>query len=582
MLEFFRFSAAFIFLILPGFALAWHWLRDIDARARFILASASGVAFAIFAGFVLTYIHVVVAVAVLATGAVVASIYFLAQWKNRKAVFDSTRAKENFWLIAIVAGAGLVRLYPLTCSAYPSGSDSVFHLILANKILLTGHLPVDWTPFENIVVNYTTGAHLLVAMVSQLAGIPLHRAFALTMVALACVSTALIYVIAKAIFQRESVALWSAFAYAFTANLGSLDYYRWGGLPNEAGMTLLLTGFAFLFAAKNRAALVFAALAWAGIYLSHHHTILVLASIVGAMTLAQWLFKPPGETRRIWIALIGSALLASFWLVPYILRAPTIGNTLLGGFWFYMIRPWEIPTELGAMFTLLAIPGILALTREWSRTRDARLTMWGAWTAVLIGIFFFLEYGYRLITKILTGTALTVFTPDNFLTDAVYPLALAAGWTLERAARFLQTRFATRGRFFVGIGAAALAIGVAGMQMQSQCWVVVKPDEMAMYQWINANTPANAMILENPTWLEYITWREGSLTPLPVTEPVNDPSVVFKQEVLSKRQWDEIARWQAQTGRATFLVTQNEELNQPGWSRVFAQGQWRVYQSVQP
>ncbi|MBI3741915.1 MAG: hypothetical protein HY257_09195 [Chloroflexi bacterium] len=123
-----------------------------------------------------------------------------------------------------------------------------------------------------------------------------------------------------------------------------------------------------------------------------------------------------------------------------------------------------------------------------------------------------------------------------------------------------------------------MIIGVGGMIVSGQARVVIQPDEIALYDWIRAQTAPNAMFLENPMWLEYVTWREGSLTPLPVTEPVNDPSVVFKENILKRRNWVEIAAWQKRTARPLYFITQNEELNQAGWSQVFFAGQWRVYQ----
>ncbi|MBI3537786.1 MAG: hypothetical protein HY070_09545 [Chloroflexi bacterium] len=573
-----RFALALIVLISPGAALAWRFLRALAAPERFVLALAAGLAIAIYANFVLTLVNLNLASIAFVAAFGFCLLYLLAAFVKTKSRFSLRALSSYGWLVAIVSGAIILRLYPLYVSEYPGGADTVFHLILARKITLNGILPTDWTPFETIAVNYTLGGHAFIAQISELAGIPLHRAFALIMVALAGMSTALVYVIGKNFFGRDSLARASAFAYAFIANLGSLDYYRWGGLPNETAMTLLLAAFALLWCARDRASGIFAAITFASIYFVHHHSMLVVfllaASIVGAL----WFTAQRDDARRFAAIFALSLAIASFWLVPYALRIGKLSETLITGFWIFFVRPWEIPTELGIVFTLLIIPGLIALARDWSRWRATRVLIWGVWTGVLLAAFFFLEYVYRALTKLLTGNAVTVFTPEHFLTDAVYPLAFAAGWTLERAAEYFTRRFGARGKILIATGAAALIIGVGGMIVSGQARVVIQPDEIALYDWIRAQTAPNAMFLENPMWLEYVTWREGSLTPLPVTEPVNDPSVVFKENILKRRNWVEIAAWQKRTARPLYFITQNEELNQAGWSQVFFAGQWRVYQ----
>ncbi|MBI3740523.1 MAG: hypothetical protein HY257_02050, partial [Chloroflexi bacterium] len=218
--------------------MAWRFLRALAAPERFVLALAAGLAIAIYANFVLTLVNLNLASIAFVAAFGFCLLYLLAAFVKTKSRFSLRALSSYGWLVAIVSGAIILRLYPLYVSEYPGGADTVFHLILARKITLNGILPTDWTPFETIAVNYTLGGHAFIAQISELAGIPLHRAFALIMVALAGMSTALVYVIGKNFFGRDSLARASAFAYAFIANLGSLDYYRWGGLPNETAMTL--------------------------------------------------------------------------------------------------------------------------------------------------------------------------------------------------------------------------------------------------------------------------------------------------------------------------------------------------------
>ncbi len=600
--EVLRALLALAILILPGFAITARGLSHLPPRERVMLALALGVAAAIYFGFLLTQIHFYLALVIFGIGAlaallVVSHAFVVSHVAKRsggatqnsgtpprtlraglRTTFRAMLQPHTLWLLAIVMGATALRLYPLLCSDYPSGTDTAFHLILAQKIILTGHFPTDWTPFENIAVNYTLGGHLLVALVSEIAGIPLQRAFSFVMVALQGISVALIYVVAKAVFQRESIALWSSFAYGFVALNGGLDYYRWGGLPTLTGMTMLVTSIALALLQRTRVTLALASFVLAALYLAHHHSMVVTFVVYGACMVALWLFHHRGLARRMFAIVALSGVLGVFWLVPYALRVGKIGETLATGFWIFFIRPWEIPFEVGLAYSVLIGPGLVGLLLAWKKSRGENLLAWGAWTVALLGAFVAGEYGYRAITKLLTGTAVVVFTPAHFLNDAAYPFALAAGWTLERASAGLA-RFEKSGKALIATGTLALAIGVGGATMQSQCWVVIKPDEMALYDWIRTHTPSDALILENPYWLNYATWREASLTPLPVTEPVTSPSVVYKQEVLGKRNWGAIAKWQKQTGRAVYLVTREETLTRAEWQPVFEAGRWRVYLS---
>ncbi|MBI3741916.1 MAG: hypothetical protein HY257_09200 [Chloroflexi bacterium] len=211
--------------------------------------------------------------------------------------------------------------------------------------------------------------------------------------------------IGKNFFGRDSLARASAFAYAFIANLGSLDYYRWGGLPNETAMTLLLTAFALVWCAHGRASGIFAAITFASIYFVHHHSMLVVFLLAASIISALWFTAQRADARRFAAIFALSLGIASFWLVPYALRIGKLSETLVTGFWIFFVRPWEIPTELGVVFTLLIIPGLIALARDWSRWRATRVLIWEVWTGVLLAAFFFLEYVYRALTKLLTGNA---------------------------------------------------------------------------------------------------------------------------------------------------------------------------------
>jgi hypothetical protein len=144
------------------------------------------------------------------------------------------------------------------------------------------------------------------------------------------VTVALVYVVGRAIFQREAAALWYAFAYAFVAILGSLDYYRWGGLQNLIGMMLLLAGLVLALAGSSRASLGLGTMTFASTYLVHHHTMLVILGICSAVVVVLWYAARREEARRLVIAVVGSLVLSAFWLIPLAARVEDSGDRHAG------------------------------------------------------------------------------------------------------------------------------------------------------------------------------------------------------------------------------------------------------------
>jgi len=121
----------------------------------------------------------------------------------------------------------------------PGTLDPTFHLVLARQIQISHHA-IDHWPFAGIPLNYPTGSHVLVVVLSALAGLPLHTTFKDFIPLLGVLTTGQIYVFARRVTASPLTALYSAAIYGLWAWYGSIDYFRWGGLPNELAMLLFL------------------------------------------------------------------------------------------------------------------------------------------------------------------------------------------------------------------------------------------------------------------------------------------------------------------------------------------------------
>ena len=94
-------------------------------------------------------------------------------------------------------------------------------------------------------MKMSIGAVALVAL-ANLSGLPLHAVFRLFIPALGVLTTAQVYLFATRATKSPSIGLGAAIAYGFWAWFGSIDSYRWGGLPNEMGMLLLMWALSVL------------------------------------------------------------------------------------------------------------------------------------------------------------------------------------------------------------------------------------------------------------------------------------------------------------------------------------------------
>jgi hypothetical protein len=138
------------------------------------------------------------------------------------------------WVVLFVVA--VTRLAATATEALPRGWDPAFHMILAEKIRLTHHAIGDWLPFDPAGLNYPTGIHVLIVVMSWLSGLALPMVFKYLIPLAGVLTTGEIYVLARRMTNDAEVGLFAAIAYGLWAIDGSIGYSVWGGLPNEMAM----------------------------------------------------------------------------------------------------------------------------------------------------------------------------------------------------------------------------------------------------------------------------------------------------------------------------------------------------------
>jgi hypothetical protein len=399
----------------------------------------------------------------------------------------------------------------------PRGWDPTFHVLLVEK-LASGERPTTWEPWEPVSVHYTLGADALVAHVAKTAGLRPHEAF------LACFPFAYALAAWSALGALERAtksrlaALYGTVA-LFFLGLEVRLMYHWGGLPTVLGIAL---GLAAVEAeTATEAGLLLGSLAYL-----HHLSALIAWST--ALVLAFALRK-----RAIARALAVAAVV-SLPLVPTILQAAgETGTTSI-------LRFGDEPVRTLAQYVwgarnwgwgpILVLLAGLGLARR-KRPRGALVAL-----VFLVSVHVLLDVVYRFGARALRHEDVTALTPSRWFQLASVPLAAFAG--LGACVVFPRRRYALLG--MVAIAVASIPFDqweymAATRSIDSQLFLVG--------DWVREKVPEDALVvvlardrgnqdpalLPDRDWWPYLLDRETDWTPLPASEPRNDPRVLAKR-----------------------------------------------------
>jgi hypothetical protein len=487
------------------------------------------------------------------TGLLIAGLF---AWRKRCAFRIGrllSHPRHTYLLLTVLAVATAIAAAPLAAHTLPQGWDPSFHVLLASTTIATGHLP-SWTPYEQIPLNYPYGPHVFIAEISLLTGIAPDQVFGVLLNTLIPFATGLaLYGFARQVWRGAGPALGAVAAYGLLGNWGSLDYGRWGGLPNALGGFLLLATLQVVFARGHEwARVLVGGLLLGAIPLAHHHVMLTTALLLAGYSLSlsvSALVKrdhPVGrialrQVRLLALMTLVAFVTVSYYAVPYALRARDVQNSDVlryGDHFEGLIFDkngwllWGLALAGAALVALVARTGY----RRYKIAQLLRPRWMGALAftmiaSVLLLLAFVLGYyGYRVYSLRVYHQPYTAFTPTRFLTDLTYFLAVFAGLPLAwlwRWAGDIRWRRASWEPVTRSLLRAALALALvmtASITILSQ----FVPDqgrlesgEAAAFAWIARNTPANTVVVNvNPTnrWAPYFTRREVTQTPVPVSE----------------------------------------------------------------
>ncbi len=170
--EFLCFAGGSLLILIPGIWLAGALSLGRDRVERWTYGSCIGLALAAYLAFVISYFDLRWFYPIWAAAALAC---LAARWFSQAKYRQSPKSKWIVVILLLVAAArfGIALPQPLPEGPY----DPTVHLILAGKIQQTQHAIHDYLPFDSVALNYPTGSHTLLVVLSAITRLPLHTVF---------------------------------------------------------------------------------------------------------------------------------------------------------------------------------------------------------------------------------------------------------------------------------------------------------------------------------------------------------------------------------------------------------------------
>jgi hypothetical protein len=510
-------SSLGVIFVLLGFGAPWAWLlyrRSSEASLESLLDRICfGYAISFVALFVVAQFRLWLFVPIWIAGAIAAVIF---GWRRRGLQADGPPPRMLIGVDGwVVLGSGVlyavIRAIPFLVHTHPLGWDAYFHMTISETIVARGQAVHDWLPYENMPLNYPIGAHLLMALVQWLTGERPHQFFDVMVVLFTLLSGLQLFSLTSRATSDRRVGCYSALAYLFLANLGSLHYIMWSGLPNLIGMYVflgLLTSLVQEEASLARSSAIFAVYFLAACFVHHH--VMVTAGLCLVWTAAVlWFVGDRPRAKRIAAGLIASGVLGIPYFMMYLLRAVTLSNTKIGSYMEKAADAWWLTQQIGLGFSAVVAAGVYLYFRNGVKVSQVVLQS----LVAMLGLYIFVEFVVRTLSAAMFDHEISPFTPSRFITDAVVLMSVFAGIFF----RTLQGE-GERSRLPIVLMILSGFIVFNRNTYRDSFGQAVSPEKLEVFEWIRHNTDPNTVVLDGDWHTSYLTHRMSPGFPLPTSE----------------------------------------------------------------
>lgn len=512
-------GAMLLVLIAPGVLLVSAACPAKSLPWRWTTGATLGLAAGVYVCFILSYEDIYLFAPAWATIGLCCIWFWRRKGAGGRPSLLARPSRMGWMLLIVLALIAILRIGTVAGREVPRGWDPSFHMILTQKILLSHRIITDWEPFEAIALNYPLGSHTLIAALAGTTALPPHQVFNLLLPMIGVLLTAEVYALAVAATRRHGLGLLAAIAFGFLALLGSIDYVRWGGMPNAIGMLFLLCFLRLLIEREFAARRWIMALLVAALILVHHHVMLT-ACIIMAGLLAWALLRRDWRTSAaILFSGVCGSILATPHVIPYLMKAQSLASTAVLD---YETQPplWAWLPAIGWVFAPLAIAGVALHGWRWITRRQPAHSAQIHWvvpgvTFILVLLYIATGIIYPAWQQARGNQPLGAFTPSRFLTDVVPLAAIFAGYAMY----WIVQNWPFGLRFW-----HVAALGMGGTITLLPAWKSISTQDypaplVRAYQWISQNTPPQTIVLTTDAWAPYLSWRKTMQTPVPVSEP---------------------------------------------------------------
>ncbi|MEN6483145.1 MAG: hypothetical protein ABFD29_13365 [Anaerolineaceae bacterium] len=529
--------SALVILILPG--AAWTAWEGRDRRDPLeILADSVGISIAVtvliamvgfflrvkFNGWIITILY---------------SLCFLiaaAGWLK-----GTIKPERKRWLyfaagILVLTGAIFWRMEQARDLVLPAWVDSVHHVLVVQKILDTGGLPLDLNPELNVPFYYHYGFHVIAALFSVFSNTEPAQAvlwFGQVINALVGLS---IYRFGKTFWNDRRVAGLAALLTGFALQMPAY-YVTWGRYTLLTGLIILPLAMAAAWEiAKDgpKFPTVFRLIILtAGLAISHYLALLLLGIFIAVLLLAKLfdLFKDYLHSKQ-------NKLEASSLHLERVQKIKSLagfgGGAILGlvvaSPW--LVRVWNYTRQMAGVSVNLPENGASLDSMDLSLSMlgpSANYWLMGfAGVGLLLGLLQKNKRWFAVYTLILIflampwGVQIHPFRPDHFAIVLFIPAAYYLAFLITSLADLSGRKISKRLTPIIFTLASLGALGWGMWHTRSvvnPVTIFVDQADLEAIQWIQANTPEDARFYINAEYWQHDTYRgvDGGYWLLPLT-----------------------------------------------------------------
>jgi len=448
--------------------------------------------------------------------------------------------------VALLALVLLVRLLQIHALVVPLWADSIHHTLITRLIMQTGQIPGSYRPFfPSDSFFYHFGFHVQTAWLAWLSGLPVTQSILILGQVLNAGAALAAYLLAARLSGRRAVGL-AAMAITGLVAVMPAYYVNWGRYTLLAGVIILPVAVSLSLGAlqagqRTYRTLVLAALAWAGLFVTHYSAFAFGVAFLILYLLAALLLHRDVSTRSSTLLWRSGALacMAGIWLAPWLVRLFGFfgwpPRTLPGRVWLeHRLLVADLSSIAGGadwIVTGLAVAGLLlGLYR-----RQRWVALVGLWMVLLWTYANAYAFGLPTTWVMETFTArISLFLPQVIL--AGYLVISAFDFTLVQSQSSLSG-LGLRGYLgWRGLLALAVSLPLAVGCLRNvpasinPAVVLATPDDLPAMEWIRHNVAADALFLVNMrpwTSTAYMGEDGGSWIQMLTDRPTTWPSLNY-------------------------------------------------------